>query len=147
MSLTVAAYYARLGPRLGPCAGLADLPDALYYALRESSLGPANPPVIVDADVAAVPAATLSQVDDLAMARAFETILDNLIDPLLVEAGVKATAAELRPYYERRLGRLQDTIKSRYGIGLPIPSAGIVTLDFAARGDDTLDGLPGVTIL
>jgi hypothetical protein len=142
MSLTVAAYYARLGPRLGPCAGLADLPDALAYALRESGLTPASMDAVADADMLAVSSLLLSQVDDLAMARSYETILDNLIDPLLREAGVVATADELRPYYERRLARLQDVIKSRYGIGLPIPSAGVVTLDFAARGDDTLDGLP-----
>jgi hypothetical protein len=138
--VNVADYYARIGPRLGPCAGLADLPDALAFGLRELAVTPAGATAVADADLLAVGPDRYTHLDDLVLYRATETILANLVDDLLREAGVKEKASDLRPFYERRLARLEQLVRDRYGVGLPIPTAGAVTMDFQSKGDDTLDG-------
>lgn len=140
MPLTLLGLAARYGPRLGPYAGLADLPDAIRYGLNQLGLTPAAATTIVDADVAAVPAGDHNQLDDLVIYRCYETILLNLADDLLREAGVAESADKLRPVFQKLLDRLAAKLKDQYGVGLPTPTAGAIALDFAARGDDTLDG-------
>jgi hypothetical protein len=140
MSPTVVGLLASYGPRLGPYVGLADLNDALACSLRELGLPPAGA-TVVDADLVAVDPADWNQFDDVAMARAYETILNNLTDDLLREAGVGVKADDVRPGFERRLARLEAKLKDKYGVGLPVPSTGTIALDFQARGDDTVADL------
>jgi hypothetical protein len=77
----------------------------------------------------------------MVMARAYETILLNLTDDLLRENGIKEDPDKVRPMFERRLAKVEQRLKDKYGVGLPVPSAGIISLDFQARSDDTLDGV------
>lgn len=138
MPPTVLSLHARYGPRLGPWVALADLPDALASALRELGGSPSSP--VVDADLGGVTDALTEQFDDLVLARAYETILNNLTDDLLRENGITEKAADWRPSFERRLAKLEAKLKTKYGVGLPVPTAGIISLNFQAQGDDTVDG-------
>jgi len=142
MSATVPNLLARYGPRLGPYAGLADVPEALSYGLTELGRPPASPATVVDADLVAVPAAESNQLDDLVMYRCYETILLNLTADLLREAGIKEDPAALRPVFQKLLDRLAAKLKEQYGVGLPTPSYGVISLDFQQRGDDAFPTSP-----
>lgn len=137
MTLTVVGLFAKYGPRLGPWVGLADLPDAVAFGLNELGLPPAAEGVLVDGDLAAVDADQHNQLDDMVMCRAYETILNNLTDDLLREAGINEKAADVRPGFERRLAKLEAKLRDKYGVGLPTPSAGIISMNFQQQGDDT----------
>jgi hypothetical protein len=136
MSLSVTDCFARLGPRVGPWVGLADLDDAVASGLRRCGVTPASPAAVADADLAGLPAGDLDRFYDCATARALETVLNNLTDDLLRAAGVRATAAEVRPGLERQLARLEAKLRDEYGVGLTAPTIGVIALDFNARADD-----------
>lgn len=142
MPLTVVSQLARYGPRLGPYAGLADIPEALRYALTELGRPPASPSTVVDADLLPVVVTESNQLDDLVMYRCYETILLNLTADLLREAGIVEKAAELRAVFQRLLERQAAKLKDQYGVGLPTPTIGVVALDFQQRGDDALPTFP-----
>lgn len=141
MALTVVGLFAKYGPRLGPWVGLADLSDALAFSLNELGLPTASQGAVVNGDLTAVDADQYNQLDDMVMCRAYETILNNLTDDLLREAGINEKASDWRSSFERRLAKAKDDLKDKYGIGLPIPSAGIISMNFQQQGDDTIEGV------
>jgi hypothetical protein len=140
MALTVVGLFAKYGPRLGPWVGLADLPEAISSGLYELGINLAGA-TLADGDLSTIAVDQYNQLDDMVMARAYETILLNLTDDLLRENGIKEDPDKVRPMFERRLAKVEQRLKDKYGVGLPVPSAGIISLDFQARSDDTLDGV------
>jgi hypothetical protein len=140
MALTVVGLFAKYGPRLGPWVGLADLPEAITAGLNELGIGLAGT-TLADGDLSTVAVDQYNQFDDMVMARAYETILLNLTADLLRENGINEKPEDVRPLFERRLAKIEQRLKDKYGIGLPVPSAGIISLDFQQRRDDTVDGI------
>jgi hypothetical protein len=134
-TLTVLQAKARLGPRLGPYAGLADLDDALGYSLGHLGVLTADALAPADADLVAVAQADHAQLLDVARLRALETVLLNLTSDLLREAGVSEKVEDVRPTIERAIAVARRDVLDRYGVGLSTLTAGVISLDFAATDD------------
>jgi hypothetical protein len=124
-----------MGRRLGPAAGLADLDDAVGYALGTLGLPVADPLRVVDADLAAVTSHVDSnQVDDVVEWRMIEAILNNLTDEELLKVGVLTAAKDYEPILRRRAERLAAWIRDTYAVGLAPPSIGVIDWNFQQRG-------------
>lgn len=114
----------------------ADLDDPIAVALLELGITPASITHPVDADCAHVSATDTLKCFDLAEVRTLESILGNL-DEVNITVGPRSESlSDLAKQVEQKLARLQAQLLRKYGIGQGTLTAGIITLDFAQKGDD-----------
>lgn len=148
MSLTRAAAESILVKRLGKLlteAGLdgttvdgsnADLNDPIGWALRQAGYTVADVTAVADSDLVSLATADTDKLLDLAELRALENISGNW-------AGVDIRVGERQESYnqfriaiEERIARKEKQILRDYGIGASSLETGLLTFDFAAKGDD-----------
>lgn len=140
MALTVVSAQAALARRLGEYAGLVDLPDLLGVGFRSLGLEADDLGVLTDGDLDAVKSSQLDQLYDVAQAEGIERILANL-DPLaLKRLGIDEDPAAIAARLRSLAMSLRLRIERNYGVGLRTLEGGIITFDFAQRGDETRAG-------
>lgn len=132
MPLTLANLRNALGRRLGALAALADLDEAIGYALRELGVTPADPYAVADSDLEAVPATSYSQLYDVAAWRGWVTIDANLDRDSLKAAGVLDDPRDVRTRATMALQTAEALVKQKYGVGLRSLEAGVLDLNFQA---------------
>lgn len=135
----------RQGPRM-TMVGLAtttsgsnaDLNDPMAMALIGMSLNPASPALLTDADISAVSADDWPQFLDQAELRLLETI-SGQIDFVDISVGPRSESLnQFSAMVDKAIERLKTRITQQYGTGLGSLSAGIIQMDYAQKGDDTV---------
>lgn len=135
----------RQGPRM-TMVGLAittagsntDLNDPMAMALIAMSLNPASPSLITDSDISAITTDEWPQFLDQAELRLLETI-SGQIDFVDISVGPRSESmSQFSAMVDKAIERLQLRITQQYGVGLGSLSSGIIQMDFAQKGDDTV---------
>lgn len=132
MPLTLANLRNALGRRLGAFAALADLDEAIGYALREQGVTPADPYAVADADLEPVPATSYSALYDTAAWRGWQTIAANLDRDSLKAVGILEDPKEVREKVAMALQVAGALVKEKYGVGLRPLEVGVLDLNFNA---------------
>lgn len=137
MAITAQQFREVVGRAVGPLVGLADLPAAAYVALAMRGRASAAPDALTDADLRDLPAADLPAVLDIAQWRAMETVLDNLTEESLREAGVSEDVDRVAARLRQRTDRLAARVKAAYGVGQPTLRVGILDIGGIQTHDPT----------
>lgn len=115
-----------------------DLNDTLGVALRTIGLSVGDISRVLDSDLSSVTDDDIDKFLDVAEFRLLQTIIGNL-DDVDIEAGpFTAKYSQLARQLERRMSRLQDKLLVEYGIGGAILEIGVINMNFAMHGDDTI---------
>lgn len=118
-----------------------DANDPIGYALRQLSYTVDDITAVDDADVSSVSTSNYDKLLDLAELRMLENIQGNLDEVDITLGPRKEALGQLPARLEKRIERLEDKLKKRYGIGAATLTAGTIMLDFAEHNED----LPGET--
>jgi hypothetical protein len=115
----------------------ADLNDPLGYATRKLGGTVSDVSSVVDADLSTISSDFgVDALLDVAELRTLENILGNytLVD---ISAGPeRESLSQVATATEKRAERLSKKIEKEYGIGGAEFSTGVLTLNFATKGDD-----------
>jgi hypothetical protein len=138
--VTLGGARAALGRLGGAWSALADLDEAIVYALASLGLAVASPAAPADADLEVLTGGQLPQFLDVALWRVLEAALNNLDPASLRSAGIEMSPAEARTLLMSQTTRIERRVKETYGVGLGTLSIGLLSADFAAKGTDAVLG-------
>jgi|DewCreStandDraft_4_1066084.scaffolds.fasta_scaffold78472_2 hypothetical protein len=123
-----------VGMSVVPDGHNADLNDPISTALQRMGITPADITQIQDSDLATVE--DVSQLLDLAELRLLENIYGNS-DAVDIDALDRSEKySQFTTALEKAIARKTEQINTTYGMGLGTLSAGVIDLDFQAKGDD-----------
>jgi hypothetical protein len=140
MTYTIAYARDEVVRYCGAWAKLADVDEAIAYALASLGLAPTDRTALVDADLAAVGASQWPQLRDVAAWQVYESALNNCDSVSLKAAGIDVDVKGATAYLMMRVERAYSAVRDRYNVGLGTISAATLSLDFAAKGTDTVVG-------
>jgi hypothetical protein len=120
----------------GAWAKLADVDEAIAYALASLGLAPTDRTALVDADLAAVGASRWPQLRDVAAWQVYEAALNNCDAVSLKAIGIDTDVKSALSYLTMRVQRAFEAVTRQYNVGLGTISAGVLSYDFAAKGTD-----------
>lgn len=136
MPIAAAAYLGLLNRAAGPLAGLADAQASAFLALSALGYSPADPADLADADLVTVTPADLPGLIDIGTWRMLESIVDNLSEGELRQAGIPDDVYKVATRLRLRLERLYARVQRQYGIGLPTLKAGVLDIGGIQVDDD-----------
>lgn len=117
--------------------GNADLNDPEGRAIRDLGYTVAAITLVTNTDIAQVPESEYDQFLDLAEYHTLNNILGNYDDVDLKVGPRDEKFSQTVTQIENRIKRLEGKLERNYGYGLAVPTAVVVTADFASHGDDT----------
>lgn len=113
-----------------------DLLDPVLFALLCMDILPGDPLALTDADLAPIGLTNIQELLDLSELRLLENVVGNLA---LVDISVgprKENLSQMVEQTEKAIARLNTKIQNVYGLGIATIEGGVMSLDFAAKGDD-----------
>lgn len=140
MAATLAYVRDEVVRYCGAWAKLADVDEAIAYALASLGVAPADRTALVDLDLATVTDAQWPQLRDVAAWQVYEAALNNCDEVSLKAVGIDVDLKGAMTYLMMRVTRAYAAVRDRYNVGLGTLSAGTLSLDFAAKGTDTVAG-------
>jgi hypothetical protein len=115
-----------------------DLNDPIGWALRQAGYTVANISAVVDADLTNVTTADTDQVLDLAELRTLQNISGNWAAVDLRVGPRDEKFSQFAAALEERIARKIKQVQADYGFGAPALESGLLSFDFAAKGNDTM---------
>lgn len=139
---TYVQLQAVLGRRVGPGVALADVPQAVLYAVRMLGVTPQSNTAVSTADLASVADSDVNQLLDLAVWYLLTQISLNADEDDLRRAGILQDVTKFREGIDRSLDRWTRFMNGAYNLGVSTLQAGVIQLDFAAQHDNPVNAMP-----
>jgi len=113
-----------------------DLNDPLGVAIREVGGSVGDISSVDDDDIATVDSTKTDQFIDTAELRILQSIEGNLDDVDTTAGSHSRRFSQLATQVEKKLQRLEKKLEDKYGVGVPVMTAGVILLDIADHNDD-----------
>ena len=119
------------GLAIAPAASYCDFDDFISMALFDMGYTVASILVVVDSDLAQVPAGSYSEFLLLTEYHMLENIMGNLDDVDITQGPRSEKFSQLATQVERKIARIERKLEKTYGYGMATPDAGYITLTIA----------------
>jgi hypothetical protein len=113
-----------------------DLNDPIGYGIRFVGGAVTAITLVADADLSGISADDYDALLDAAEVRALESVLGNLDDVNIKVGQLEEDRSDLAERVQKTLERKRTQLERTYGLGVSTLEAGMMTLDFATKGDD-----------
>lgn len=133
---TFAQLSGLVATRVGAWVALVNLSDAIATGLRSLGIYPQSPVAVLDLDLSTIQGDQISQLLDVAEWRALESALNNCDELQLRAAGIHEDPDKARAILQQRASRQADRIQRAWMVNLPTLAVDVVTLGFAADGNE-----------